>query len=70
MEIGNCVKELRARNSWTQEKLAQASGVTRQTIAALEKGDYIPSLLLALKICEAFQLKMEEVFWLIKEEEK
>ncbi|MGD6857900.1 helix-turn-helix transcriptional regulator [Bacillus infantis] len=70
MEIGNRVKELRARNSWSQEKLAQASGVTRQTIAALEKGDYIPSLLLALKICEAFQLKMEEVFWLLKEEEK
>ncbi|MCA1038538.1 helix-turn-helix transcriptional regulator [Bacillus infantis] len=69
MEIGNRVKELRARNSWTQEMLAQSAGVTRQTIAALEKGDYIPSLLLALKICEAFQLKMEEVFWLIKEEE-
>ncbi|TYS52325.1 helix-turn-helix transcriptional regulator [Bacillus infantis] len=68
--MGNRVKELRARNSWSQEKLAQASGVTRQTIAALEKGDYIPSLLLALKICEAFQLKMEEVFWLLKEEEK
>jgi putative transcriptional regulator len=70
MEIGNRVKELRAKNSWTQEKLAQAVGVTRQTIAALEKGDYIPSLLLALKICEAFQLKMEEVFWLLKEEER
>ncbi|MBD1378829.1 helix-turn-helix transcriptional regulator [Metabacillus arenae] len=66
----NRVKELRARNDLTQEKLAAAVGVTRQTIAALEKGDYIPSLLLALKICETFQLKMEDVFWLGEDEGK
>ncbi|ALC81603.1 XRE family transcriptional regulator [Bacillus gobiensis] len=66
--INNKVKELRARFDLSQEKLANRVGVTRQTIAALEKGDYIPSLLLGLKICKEFELKMEDVFWL--EEEK
>jgi putative transcriptional regulator len=64
MELQNRVKELRARFDLTQGMLADQVGVTRQTIAAIEKGDYTPSLLLGLKICEVFQLKMEEVFWL------
>ncbi len=64
MEIQNRVKELRARFDLTQSILAEQVGVTRQTIAAIEKGDYTPSLLLGLKICEVFGLKMEEVFWL------
>ena len=64
MELQNRVKELRARFDLTQGMLADQVGVTRQTIAAIEKGDYTPSLLLGLKICEVFKLKMEEVFWL------
>ena len=64
MELQNRVKELRARFDLTQAMLADQVGVTRQTIAAIEKGDYTPSLLLGLKICEVFQLKVEEVFWL------
>ncbi|BCE13550.1 hypothetical protein RSC3_00906 [Bacillus paralicheniformis] len=55
---------MRARYGYSQEALANAIGVTRQTVAAIEKGNYIPSLLLALKICDEFQLKMEDVFWL------
>ncbi|MCY7776859.1 helix-turn-helix transcriptional regulator [Bacillus haynesii] len=62
--MNNRVRELRARYGYSQEALAKAIGVTRQTVAAIEKGNYIPSLLLALKICEEFQLKMEDVFWL------
>lgn len=66
--MNNKVRELRARYGYSQETLAKAVGVTRQTVAAIEKGNYIPSLLLGLKICEVFQLKMEDVFWL--EEDK
>lgn len=69
MKLENRVKELRARFDLTQESLGELVGVTRQTIAATEKGDYTPSLILALKICEIFHLKMEDVFWLTKGEE-
>ncbi|MGG2067151.1 MULTISPECIES: helix-turn-helix transcriptional regulator [unclassified Bacillus (in: firmicutes)] len=70
MSICNRVKELRARFNFTQSVLAEKVGVTRQTIAAIEKGDYVPSLLLALMICDVFSLQMEEVFVLQKEEEE
>ncbi|EJR52958.1 hypothetical protein IIO_05975 [Bacillus cereus VD115] len=67
MTILNRVKELRARFNFSQSVLAEKVGVTRQTIAAIEKGDYVPSLLLAFTICDVFQLKMEDVFVLNKE---
>ena len=67
MTILNRVKELRARFNFSQSVLAEKVGVTRQTIAAIEKRDYVPSLLLALTICDVFQLKMEDVFVLNKE---
>lgn len=62
----NRVKELRAHHNWTQSDLGERVGVTRQTIASIEKGNYIPSLFLGLQICDAFQLKMEDVFQLKK----
>ncbi|PGC29718.1 transcriptional regulator [Bacillus pseudomycoides] len=70
LAICNRVKQLRARFNFTQSVLAEKVGVTRQTIAAIEKGDYVPSLLLALTICDVFGLKMEDVFVLNKEGEK
>lgn len=70
MIIQNRVKELRARFHYSQTDLADHVGVTRQTIAAIEKGDYVPSLLLGLSICKTFNLPMEEVFWLEAKEEK
>lgn len=68
MQLSNRIRELRARFQWTQQDLASRVGVTRQTIAALEKGNYIPSLLLAMNICIEFQLTVEEVFQLKGEE--
>lgn len=68
MRIQNRVKELRARHDWTQMHLAEKVGVTRQTIASIEKGDYVPSLLLGLLICDTFGLPMEDVFKLEKGE--
>ncbi|MFD1203767.1 MULTISPECIES: helix-turn-helix transcriptional regulator [Sporosarcina] len=60
--ITNKVKELRARHHFTQGELAERVGVTRQTIVALEKGSYIPSLLLAMNLSEVFQMPIEEIF--------
>lgn len=64
MQLTNRIRELRARFRWTQQDLASKVGVTRQTIAAVEKGEYVPSLLLAMNICLEFQLTVEEVFHL------
>lgn len=47
----------------TQQQLADKVGVTRQTIVALEKGNYSPSLELAFRISRAFNLPLEEVFF-------
>lgn len=58
----NKIKVFRAMHDLTQEDLAQAIGVTRQTILAIEKGKYVPSLDLAFKIARHFQVNIEEVF--------
>ncbi len=60
--IKNRVFEIRQKMGWTQEELALTVGVTRQTIIALEKGNYIPSVLLALKIARWCQQPVEKVF--------
>lgn len=60
--IKNRVKELRARFDYTQGELADLVGVTRQTIVALEKGSYTPSLLLAMNLAEVFKMSIEEIF--------
>ncbi|GFZ89442.1 MULTISPECIES: helix-turn-helix transcriptional regulator [Bacillaceae] len=62
--LENRVRELRARFRWTQQDLADAIGVTRQTIGLIEKGDYSPSVTMALKIANAFNVSVEEVFYL------
>lgn len=46
----------------TQEQLASEIGVTRQTIIAIEKGNYTPSVLLALKIAKYFHMSVEKIF--------
>jgi len=60
--IKNCVCELRLKKNVTQEELAQAVGVTRQTIIAIEKGNYTPSVLLALKIAHFFREPIDRIF--------
>lgn len=60
--ISNKVKKLRKKVGVTQEKLAEEVGVTRQTIIAIEKGNYAPSLSLAFKIADFFNTKVEKVF--------
>jgi len=58
----NRLRELREGKGLTQEELAKALGVTRQTIIAIEKGRYDPSLRLAFKIARFFGVKIEDVF--------
>ena len=58
----NKLKVYRAMHDLTQEMLADKLGVTRQTIIAIEKGKYDPSLELAFKIARLFNVKIEDVF--------
>ncbi len=58
----NNVRELRLKLGWTQSDLAEALDVSRQTIYAIEKGVYDPSLPLAFRIAAVFGLKIEDVF--------
>ena len=60
----NNVHDLRAKKDITQEELANKLDVTRQTIIAIEKGDYTPSVLLALKVSRFFEKSVEEIFTL------
>jgi putative transcriptional regulator len=62
MTIWNDIKELRQTRGVTQEELAKAVGVSRQTVVAMEKGNYVPSLLLALHVAEYFHVPVETVF--------
>jgi putative transcriptional regulator len=69
MNLGNNIRSCRFnRNEISQEALAEAIGVTRQTIHSIEKGKYIPSALLAFKIAKFFEKNVEEVFYLIDDE--
>ena len=58
----NKLKVLRAEQNWTQADLASQLDVTRQTVNAIEKGKYDPSLPLAFKIAEVFKISIEQIF--------
>ncbi len=60
--VENSVMELRQARGVTQEELARALEVSRQTISALEKGNYTPSVLLALKIAKYFHEDVDSIF--------
>ncbi len=60
--INNKVLSLRKQKGVTQEELAENLGVSRQTVFAIEKGNYIPSLLLGLKIARFFKKSVETIF--------
>ena len=62
--ITNRVKELRAASGWTQEQLAQAAGVSRQSINSIERNRYVPSLELALVFARIFACSTDQIFQL------
>jgi len=62
--VANKVQDLRNKMDLTQEELAARVGVSRQTVIAIERGNYTPSVFLALKIANAFRLPVEKIFHL------
>jgi len=66
MLLENRVREVRNERDLTQEELARLVGVTRQTILAVEKGGYEPSVRLALMLASSLAVPVDELFWLGK----
>jgi putative transcriptional regulator len=60
--IRNRVKELREAKAWTQQELADLVGVSRQSINSIERGRYVPSLLLALTFARVFKIPTDDIF--------
>jgi putative transcriptional regulator len=60
--VQNKVYEVRTEADMTQERLSSLVGVSRQTIIAIEKGNYVPSVLLALRLAKVFKRPVEEIF--------
>jgi putative transcriptional regulator len=61
-QVKNRVKEYRTRRNWTQRDLAEAAGVSRQSIISIERGRYVPSLPLALKLSAILGCTTDELF--------
>lgn len=57
------LKSARAAKDWSQQQLAEAVGVSRQTINAIEKGDYNPTINLCIAICRVLGLTLNDLFW-------
>ena len=57
------LKAARAGMDWSQQQLADAVGVSRQTINAIEKGDYNPTINLCIAICRVLGKTLDELFW-------
>ena len=68
MKLKNRLKELRARDGLNHTDLAKKAGVSRQTISLLERDEYTPSVVIALKIAQIFNESVENVFRLVEEE--
>ncbi|MCB0730518.1 MAG: helix-turn-helix transcriptional regulator [Ignavibacteriae bacterium] len=61
-QLNNRLKVLRAEKNVTQEELGNACGLSRQSINAIEKGKYVPTIVSALKIAKYFNVSVEDIF--------
>ena len=68
MPLQNRLKEFRAAQGINQQELGTLVGASRQTISLIERGDYNPSITLALRIAQVFHRPVEDVFYLTEEE--
>ncbi|HFH9922216.1 TPA: helix-turn-helix transcriptional regulator [Streptococcus suis] len=66
--LKNRLKELRARDSLNQTELAKLAEVSRQTISLIERGEYTPSVVIAMRIAQIFNENVENVFQLVEVE--
>lgn len=62
MPLENRLKEFRAKKDINQQDLGKLVGASRQTISLIERGDYSPSVTLAIKIAQYFETSVEEIF--------
>ena len=69
MPLYNRMKEYRAKIGVNQQQMGKMAGVSRQTISQIERGDYSPSVTLALKIAKVFDARVEDIFWYEEEDE-
>ena len=69
MPLYNRLKEYRAKIGVNQQQMGKLAGVSRQTISQIERGDYSPSVTLALKIAKVFNVNVEYIFWYEEEVE-
>ena len=70
MPLLNRLKEYRASKGINQTELGKLAGVSRQTISLIERGDYSPSVTLALKIARIFQVSVEDIFMYEEDEDE
>lgn len=68
MALENRLKEHRARMNINQSELGKLAGVSRQTISLIERGDYSPSVALALKLAKIFNVSVEDIFTYTEED--
>ena len=69
MNLGNNLRRCRfEHNEMSQQALAEAIGVTRQTILSIEKGKFVPSTLLALRLAAFFGMSVEDLFYIVDDE--
>ena len=61
--LKNRLKEIRSEQELSQSKLAEMVGVSRQTINAIEKGDYNPTINLCIAICKTLNKTLDQLFW-------
>ena len=63
-QVFNDIEQLRQESGLSRQELADQVGVHYQTIGYIERGEYSPSLVLALRIAAALRVSVEEIFWL------
>ena len=63
-ELVSRLREARAGRGWTQAELAERVGVTRKTVNTVENGVFTPSAMLAIKLAQALELSVEQLFWI------
>ena len=69
MPLYNHLKEFRAKIDVNQQEMGKLVGVSRQTISQIERGDYSPSVTLAIKIAQVFGAKVEDIFEYVEDAE-
>ena len=70
MPLVNHLKERRARLGINQAQMGKLAGVSRQTISLIERGDYSPSVTLALKLAQICQVQVEDIFSYLEDEDE